>query len=61
MRSTTFIKIIGIAAVVVMLNVGMIATAVADSHTVHIGAVLDFVSYSAPFDVPADEGVKLAA
>ena len=60
MRNTTFLKIMSITAVVVMLNIGMLATAWAADDTIHIGSVLDFVSYSAPFDVPADEGVKLA-
>jgi branched-chain amino acid transport system substrate-binding protein len=60
MRNTTFLKIMSIAAVVAMLNVGILATALADDNTIHIGSVLDFVSFSAPFDVPADEGVKLA-
>jgi len=31
-----------------------------DKNTLYIGSVLDFASFSAPFDVPADEGVRLA-
>ena len=39
----------------------MSATARAkDKNMLYIGTVLDFVSYCAPFDVPADEGVRLA-
>jgi branched-chain amino acid transport system substrate-binding protein len=61
MRNTNFLKIMSIVAVVVMLNIGMLATALAkDENTLYIGSVLDFASFSAPFDVPADEGVKLA-
>jgi branched-chain amino acid transport system substrate-binding protein len=61
MRNTNFLKIMSIVAVVVMLNIGMLATALAkDKNTLYIGAVLDFVSFTAPFDVPANEGVKLA-
>jgi branched-chain amino acid transport system substrate-binding protein len=60
MRNTNFLKIMSIAAVVVMLNMGMLAAVWADDNTIQIGSVLDFVSFSAPFDVPADEGVKLA-
>ncbi len=61
MRNTNFFKIMSIVAVAVMLNIAMLATALAeDKNTLFIGAVLDFASYSAPFDVPADEGVKLA-
>lgn len=61
MRNNNFLKIVSVLAVFVLLNVGIPATARAkDENTLSIGSVLDFVSFSAPFDVPADEGVKLA-
>lgn len=61
MRNMNFLKILSMVAVVAMLNIGMLSIAGAkDKNTLYIGSVLDFVSYSAPFDVPADEGVKLA-
>ena len=49
--------VLGSAALAVF-GFGMSGQATAD--TLHIGAVLDFVSYSAPFDVPAEEGIRMA-
>ncbi len=46
--------------VVMMFITGGVSSVFAAGDTVHIGAVLDFVSFSAPFDVPAEEGVRLA-
>ena len=61
MRNNNFLKIVSSIAVFVLLNIGMSATARAkNKNMLNIGSVLDFVSFSAPFDVPADEGVKLA-
>jgi branched-chain amino acid transport system substrate-binding protein len=61
MRCNTFLKAGGIftfVAVLIMATTGLVAAK--DPNTLFIGTVLDFVSYSAPFDVPADEGVRLA-
>ena len=61
MRNNHFLKIVSIVAVVVMFNFGILATAWAgDKNTLYLGAVLDFASFCAPFDVPSDEGVRLA-
>ncbi|CAB1077107.1 hypothetical protein D1AOALGA4SA_4900 [Olavius algarvensis Delta 1 endosymbiont] len=61
MRGNAILKAGGIfifAAVLIMATTGMVAGK--DPNTLFIGSVLDFASYSAPFDVPADEGVRLA-
>ena len=61
MRFNTFLKASGIVAFVtifILATTGLVTAK--DANTLHLGAVLDFASYSAPFDVPADEGVRLA-
>ena len=61
MRLNTFLKASGIftfVAVLIMAMTGLVSAK--DKNTLFIGTVLDFASFSAPFDVPADEGVRLA-
>ena len=61
MHNNKLLKIVGIVSVVVILNIGMLATAWAeDKNTLYLGAVLDFAANCVPFDVPSDEGVRLA-
>ena len=61
MKCKGFFKASGIVAIVTIFILATTGLAVAkDENTLFIGTVLDFASYSAPFDVPADEGVRLA-
>ena len=60
MRSIRNISAISIGIFVVMLFAGSAGSVLAADNVVHIGCVLDFASFSAPFDVPAEEGVRLA-
>ena len=61
MKRDTFLKaggIITFVTIFIMATTGLVTAK--DPNTLFIGTVLDFASYSAPFDVPADEGVRLA-
>ena len=60
MPSINKMSTISMVVVFLMLATGSFSMTLAKGDTVHIGSVLDFVSFSAPFDVPADEGVRLA-
>ena len=60
MPSIRKISAVSMVIVVMMFITGGVSSVFAAGDTVHIGAVLDFVSFSAPFDVPAEEGVRLA-
>ncbi len=60
MPSIKKVSTVSIVVVVCMLITGSFSMTFAKGDTVHIGCVLDFASFSAPFDVPAEEGVRLA-
>jgi branched-chain amino acid transport system substrate-binding protein len=51
---------VSVGIFILILIAGSVCPVPAADKVVHIGCVLDFASYSAPFDVPAEEGVRLA-
>lgn len=61
MENKNWMKIIGIVAMAAFLSIAISGTGMAkDKNTLYLGAVLDFAADCVPFDVPSDEGVRLA-